>query len=129
GNYTYNKLWQLTQLDKVGLGTTSTIRYNYNQASEITQITYPSTRVVQQSVDAIGRLCEVAPSTTGCGTAASPYTTGYGYNPAGQATGFRYGNNMYASFGFSGDRLQLACLDYSTTNRGGNCTHDSTTKF
>jgi RHS repeat-associated protein len=31
--------------------------------------------------------------------------------------------------GFSADRLQLNCLDYSTTNRSGNCTHDATTKF
>jgi len=79
--------------------------------------------------DAIGRLCEIAPSTTGCGTASSPYATGYGYNAASQPTGFKYGNGIFASFGFSSDRLQLNCLDYSTTNRSGNCTHDSTTKF
>jgi RHS repeat-associated protein len=128
-NYTYNALEQMAQLQKVIGATTYPTSYAYNLAGELTQITYPSTHVVQQSVDAIGRLCEIAPSTTGCGTAASPYATAYGYNAANQTTGFKYGNGLFASFGFSSDRLQLNCLDYSTTNRGQNCTHDSTSKF
>jgi RHS repeat-associated protein len=128
-NYTYNNLGQLTQLQKLVGTQTFTVGYAYNVANELTQITYPSGRVVQQSVDAIGRLCEIAPSTTGCGTAASPYVSGYGYNTASLVTGLKYGNGIYASFGFSSDRLQLSCLDYSTTNRSGNCTHDSTSKF
>ena len=128
-NYTYNSLTQLTQLQKVINGSTYTTSYAHNLAGQLTQLTYPSGRVVQQSVDAVGRLCEVAPSTTGCGTAASPFATALGYSAAGQLTGFRYGNGIYASFGFTADRLQLNCLDYSTTNRGGTCTHDGTTKF
>jgi RHS repeat-associated protein len=128
-NYTYNALEQLIQLQKVINSSTYTTSYAYNLASELTQITYPSGRVVQQSVDPIGRLCEIAPSTTGCGTASTPYATGYGYGIASQVTGFKYGNGLYATFGFSADRLQLTCLDYSTTNRSGSCTHDGTTKF
>jgi RHS repeat-associated protein len=127
-NYTYSNLEQLTQLQKTINGTPYTTSYVYNLASQLTQITYPSGRVVQQSVDAIGRLCEIAPSTTGCGTASSPYATGFGFNTASQLTGFKYGNGLYASFGFSPDRLQLTCLDYSTTNRSS-CAHDSATKF
>jgi RHS repeat-associated protein len=128
-NYSYNALEQLTQLQKVIGTTTYMTSYQYNIGGELTQITYPSGRVIQQSMDAIGRLCEIAPSTTGCGTAASPYATGYGYNVANQITGFKYGNGIYTSLGFSSDRLQLSCLDYSTTNRNGNCAHDATTKF
>jgi RHS repeat-associated protein len=128
-NYTYNSLEQLTQLQKVIGSNTYTTGYAYNLAGQLTQLTYPSGRVVQQSVDPIGRLCEVAPSTTGCSTASSPFATGLAYSAAGQMTGFKYGNGIYASFGFSPDRLQLNCIDYSTTNRGGSCTHDGTTKF
>ena len=128
-NYTYNSVEQLTQLQKVINNSTYTNTYTYNLSGELTQITYPSGRIVQQSVDPIGRLCEIAPSTSGCGTAASPYATGLIYSAAGQVTGLKYGNGIYASFGFSSDRLQLNCLDYSTTNRSGTCTHDSTTKF
>jgi RHS repeat-associated protein len=130
-NYSYNALEQLTQLQKVIGSTTYTTSYAYNVAGELTQITYPSLRIIQQSVDAIGRLCEIAPSSpTGCGSASSPYATGFGYNVAGQLTAFKYGNGIYTSLGYSSDgRLQLNCLDYSTTNRGQSCTHDSTTKF
>jgi hypothetical protein len=126
-NYAYNSLEQLTQLQKVIGTNTYTTGYAFNLASELTKLTYPSGRVVQQSVDAIGRLCEVAPTTNGCGSASSPFATGLAYNAAEQLTGFKYGNGIYTSFGFSGDRLQLNCLDYSTTNRGNACTHDSTT--
>jgi RHS repeat-associated protein len=127
--YSYDQFGDVTQLAKIIGANTYTTNYTYNLASELTQITYPSGRVVQQSVDAIGRLCEIAPTTTGCGTAASPFATGFGYNTANRVTGFKYGNGIFASFGFSPDRLQLNCLDYSTTNRGTTCTHDSTTKF
>src|SRR6266581_7429329 len=88
-SYTYNNLGQMPQLQKVINTTTYTTSYTFNLASELTQTTYPSNRVVQQSVDAIGRLCEIAPSTTGCGTATSPYATGYTYNVGSQATGFK----------------------------------------
>src|SRR5262249_50326848 len=74
-NYTYNALEQLSQLQKMIGSSTYTTSYAYNLAGELAQITYPSSRVVQQSVDAIGRLCEIAPSTTGCATASSPFAT------------------------------------------------------
>lgn len=128
-NYTYNSLEQMTQLKKVIGGTTYTTNYQYNIAGELTQITYPSGRVIQQSIDSIGRLCEIAPSTTGCGTAASPYATGYLYNAANQVTQLKYGNGLYGSLGYSANRLQLSCLDYSNQNRSGTCTHDTNTKF
>jgi RHS repeat-associated protein len=57
------------------------------------------------------------------------YATGFTYTTAQQLSGFQYGNNLYASFAYSPDRLQLTCLDYSTTNRSGNCAHDGTSKF
>jgi RHS repeat-associated protein len=127
--YVYDQFGNITQLTKTVGSTNYLLSYTYNLGNQLTQITYPSGRIVQQSVDAIGRLCEVAPSTTGCGTASSPFATGLAYNVANQVTGFKYGNAVFASFGFSSDRLQLNCIDYSTTNRSGTCTHDATTKF
>lgn len=110
--YAYDLLGRATQLQKKINGTIYTMGYGYNLAGEVTSITYPSGRVVQRSFDAIGRLCEIAPQTTGCGTAASPYATAYGYNTAFEATGFSYGNGVAASFGYSSDRLQLTSLSY-----------------
>ena len=78
--------------------------------------TYPSGRVVAQNYDVIGRLCSVGASGSGC-TTGTLYASNFGYNPAMQVTGFKYGNPVYASFGFSADRLQMTCRDYSSTNR------------
>jgi RHS repeat-associated protein len=110
--YTYDSLGRATQLQKVINGTTYNIGYGYNLAGELTSLTYPSGHVVQQSFDAIGRLCEIAPQTTGCGTATSPYASGYAYNPASEATGINFGNGVNATFGFSADRLQMTSLSY-----------------
>ncbi|MGC2831876.1 MAG: RHS repeat-associated core domain-containing protein, partial [Candidatus Acidiferrum sp.] len=128
--YTHDAAGRLTQVAKV-IGTNIyTTAYQYNPGSELTQVSYPSGKVVQLSYDNVGHLCEIAPSTTTCASATSPYATGYGYDAAGQLTGLKYGNGIYASMGYSSsNREQLSCLDYSTTNRNGTCTHDSTTKF
>jgi len=112
--YTYDQMGRVTRLQKVVNATTYTITYgSYNVAGELTSITYPSGSTVRQSFDAIGRLCEVAPQTTGCGTSTSPYANGYSYNPAGQVTGFNYGNGVAASFVYSPGRLQLTSLSYT----------------
>jgi RHS repeat-associated protein len=128
-NYSYDTLGRTTQLQKVITGTTYTTTYGYNLASELTSLTYPSTRVMQQTYDAIGRVCAIAGQTSSCSSVTTPYATSFGYNTAFETTGFKYGNGVFAAFGFSADRLQVNCLDYSTTNRNGNCAHDATTKF
>jgi|GEM_PF-1811453 RHS repeat-associated protein len=111
--YTYDLLGRTTQLQKVINGNTYPIGYGYNAAGEPTSISYPSGRVVQQSFDGIGRLCEIAPQTTGCATATSPYATAYNYNAASETTGFNFGNGVIADMGYSPDRLQNIQLSYT----------------
>jgi len=112
-SYTYDQFGNATQLAKIIGTTTYTTNYTYNLANELTQITYPSGRVVIQSVDAIGRLCAVGASGSTCSTGTT-YATGYGYNTAQQLTGFNYGNGVAASFGYSTDgRLQLNSISYA----------------
>jgi YD repeat-containing protein len=125
--YTYDADGDILQLQKVIGTTTYTLGYQYNAGGELTQVTYPSGRVVNYSYNAIGQLCDVAPS-AGC-TASSSYASAYSYDPSGDVTGFTYGNGLFASYNFAPKTEQLSCLDYSTTNRQGTCTHDSTTKF
>jgi RHS repeat-associated protein len=110
-NYTYNNFGQMTQLQKIIGTTTYNTGYLYNLAGEMTQITYPSGRVVVQSVDTIGRLCAIGASGSTC-TTGTTYATGYGYNAAQELTGFNYGNGVAATFGYSNDRLQLTSLNY-----------------
>jgi RHS repeat-associated protein len=125
-NYTYNNFGQMTQLSKAIGTTTYPLIYAYNLAGELTSVTYPSGRVITQNLDNIGRLSSIVGNLNSVNTT---YASGFGYGSANQITGFHYGNNVYASFGYSADRLQLNCLDYSTTNRSGACAHDGTTKF
>jgi RHS repeat-associated protein len=110
--YTYNNLGEMTQLQKV-IGTAIyTTGYAYNLAGELSSITYPSSRVVQQSFDTIGRLCAVGASGSTC-SSGTTYASGYAYNAAFQVTGFNYGNGVAAAFGYAPDRLLLQSLAYT----------------
>ena len=108
--YSYDKLGQTTQVQKVIGSNTFTTSYQHNLSGQLTQITYPSGRVVQQSVDPIGRLCAVAQTTSSCSTTTNPFASGYAYNTASELTGFNYGNGVAATFVYSPDRLQLTSL-------------------
>jgi RHS repeat-associated protein len=102
----------MTALQKVINGTSYPLSYGYNLAGELSSITYPSTRVVQQSFDAIGRLCAVGNSGSTC-SSGTTFATGFSYNPAFQVTGFNYGNGVTAAIGYTPDRLLLQSLAYT----------------
>jgi RHS repeat-associated protein len=111
-NYSYDILGRLTQMNKVIGSQSFPINYQYNLGNELTQITYPSGRVVQQAVDPIGRLCAIAQTASSCTSNTNPYANTYQYNAAFQLTSFNYGNGVAASFVYSPDRLQLTSLSY-----------------
>lgn len=103
---------QRNDLDVIGSNTYNTY-YAYNIAGELTQITYPSGRIVQQSMDNIGRLCAVAQSASSCTSTTGPYASGYGYNAAGELTNLDYGNGISATIAYSPDRLQPSAITYA----------------
>jgi RHS repeat-associated protein len=107
---TYDILGRTTQVKKVINGTTYPILYGYNLASELTSMTYPSGRVVQPTVDAIGRLSTVADTMSGTNTT---YASRFTYNPAFQITGLVYGSGVSGAFTYSLDRLQLTGMSYT----------------
>jgi len=100
----------MTGLQKVINGTTYPLSYAYNLAGELSSITYPSTRVVQQSVDTIGRLSSITDTFNSVNTT---WASGFVYNAASQVTGFNYGNGVAAAFGYTQDRLLLQTLAYT----------------
>jgi RHS repeat-associated protein len=108
--YTYDDMGRKTQEAQVISGTQYTIGYQYNQASEVTSLTYPSGRVVQQTPDAVGRLASIASGTT-------TYMSGIAYDTNFVPTGFVYGNGVNASISVSPDRRQMQTISYS--NSGG----------
>jgi RHS repeat-associated protein len=106
--YTYDLLGRLTQAAET-IGTTNyPVSYQYNEAGEITSLTYPSNRVVSRTYDAIGRLLSVA-------NGSSNYVSNVAYNPDFLSTGYTFGNGVAATFGFSSDRLQLQSINYANS--------------
>ncbi len=103
--YSYDVLGRRTQEAHVIGGNNYNVGYQYNQAGEITSLTYPSGRVVQQGYDAIGRLANIGSGTT-------TYLSGTEYNVDFQPTTFGYGNGVVANFNYSADRKQLTAINY-----------------
>src|SRR5262249_39480476 len=108
--YTYNPMGWVTQIQKT-IGTTPfTVGYQYNTTGQVTQITYPSNRVVQQNVDNIGLLNSVVSGGTTYASIPEPPT---GYDPAGHLLTFTYANGVVASFAYSPTRDQMTNLSYT----------------
>jgi RHS repeat-associated protein len=114
-NYNYDPAGRVTRLSKVVNGQTYNIGYQYNVGGDVTQITYPSGRVVQQAYNTVGQLCEISPTATGCSD-SSYYAGGFAYNAPGKLTGFNYGNGVKAAYYYSPDRMQLVYLAYTKGN-------------
>lgn len=113
--YTYDKAGRTTSVVKTLGTTTYTTGYQYNVDGELTQLTYPSGRIVQYSYDAVGNLCAVAPTTTGCGNSTSPYLTiaSSAYDAAGRPLTATYGNGVSASATYNPQTFELATLGFT----------------
>jgi RHS repeat-associated protein len=70
--------------------------YQLNTAGQITQLTYPSQRVLPIGYDSFGRLSSVG-----------RYLNGTSYNAAGEVTGFTLGNGVSETLGYDAQRLEL----------------------
>ncbi len=106
-SYTYDLMGRITNVSKTitgAAGNPYNLVYAYNNASQLTSLTYPSGRVVTQAYDAIGRTSSIA-------SGATTYLSGVSFNGAGQPLAFNYGNSVAATFSYN-QRLQLASLRY-----------------
>jgi RHS repeat-associated protein len=111
--YAYDKGGRISSVAKTIGAKTYTIAYQYNAGDEVTQVTYPSGRVVQQSYTPFGWPCEIAPSTSTCGSSASPFATAYSYDAAGHVLSFNYGNGVASSYSYSPKRSELATVNFA----------------
>ena len=89
-----------------------TTGYGYNQASQLTQMTYPSTRVVKHGFDDRGRLQKV-----GDAGSATKYISSTSYQPSQQVGSISLNNGVTENYGYSADRLQLTS---QTATKSGN---------
>jgi RHS repeat-associated protein len=113
-NWTYDTLGRIVQEQKTTAGIVYTIGYGYDAAGNVTQIAYPSGRIVSYSRDALGRITGV---TTQQNSRSSPVTlaTSITYQPFGPLQSLWYGNGMDIWKTFTQDYL-IDCLYISDTS-------------
>ena len=99
--YTFNSSFRASTIRTIG-SRTYTTSYSRNQASQATQLTYPSSRAINESHDSIGRLTGL--SEPGNGTTWLSSVT---YNNIGQMTADGLGNGVTEQYGYDANRMQL----------------------
>jgi RHS repeat-associated protein len=124
--YTYNVLGQITREKKTTSGVVYTIGYAYDLDGKVTQITYPSGRIVSYGRDSTGRISGVTTkqsSSSSSVTLASSLT----YEPFGPLSGLTYGNGLVLSKTFTEDYLPdtIVVQDTSTSTVVVNRTYAS----
>jgi RHS repeat-associated protein len=122
-NYSYDQLGRLTQDSATSHGNdneTYNVGYKYDAGGDVTQITYPSGRVVQYAYNNVGQLCEIAVTASGCSDSTyyanipvSRIVAANGYDDAGHLINFTYGNGVKAAYNYSPTRSQLTSLTYA----------------
>lgn len=103
-NYSYDTLSRVNSktVSFDNLAYAYTTGYGYNQAGQLTQMTYPSQKVVKYGFDARGRM-----QTLGDGSLATKYISSIGYQPSQQVGSISLNNGVTETYGYSADRLQL----------------------
>jgi RHS repeat-associated protein len=103
-NYTYDTLGRISTLQRRINVSPSVIRsytssYQYNEAGQAKQITYPSGRLIQPSYDNVGRMSALS------GTAN--YVPSVSYDTIGRVSGMSLGNGVVESYGYDAQRMQM----------------------
>jgi len=90
-NYQYSAFGEITQISKTELGQTFITAYQYDPAGRVSQVTYPSGRVVTYSRDARGLISDVSTSFAGNTTQV---VSARQYRPNGQLIVQTLGNGL-----------------------------------
>jgi RHS repeat-associated protein len=107
--YSYDQGGRVTQKQKVIGATPYTIQYQHNAGGQLTQVTYPSGRVVAETPDNIGRLNSLNSGSSPTYVNAVPT-----YNSAGKIISINYGNGVVANLAYSAARQQLTSVSYTS---------------
>jgi YD repeat-containing protein len=91
-----------------------TTSYQYNQANQITQVTYLSNQVLPYLYDSFGRLNSVGGTTGGNGSIG--YLGSITYGAAEQMTGFSLGNGVAETLTYDPKRLQMTGIQATVNN-------------
>jgi RHS repeat-associated protein len=122
--YTYNVLGQITQEKKTTSSVVYIVAYAYDLDGNITQITYPSGRIVTYSRDSVGRISGVT-TKKDSGSSTVTLASSVVYAPFGPLASLAYGNGLALTKTFTQDYLlnALQVQDVSTSTVVVNRSH------
>ncbi len=112
-NYQYGVWGNVQKHTKQELGHTFITQYQYDNANRLTQMTYPSGRVVEYQRDAIGRL--IGTTTTDSEGTQTPLITSRNYRADGLWTEQVYGSGLTQSKSYD---QQGRLTDHQVSNTG-----------
>lgn len=95
------------------------LAYTYDLADRVTQITYPSGRLVQYAYDAKGRVSQVQTKTSSSDPSWAILASGYSYEPFGSVKSIALGNGLSVANDWGNDG-RLASRRLYTTSSGAN---------
>jgi RHS repeat-associated protein len=112
----YNALGQVTQEKKTTASIVYTVDYTYDLDGKVTQITYPSGRIVNISRDSAGRMSSIT-TKKDSGSASVTLASSVAYLPLGPLMALTYGNGLTLSKIYTQDYLigGLQVQDSSTS--------------
>jgi RHS repeat-associated protein len=112
----YNALGQVTQEKKTTSSVVYTVDYTYDLDGKVTQITYPSGRIVTISRDSAGRISGIT-TKKDSGSSSVTLASSIAYLPLGPLTTLTYGNGLTLSKTYTQDYLidGLQVQDTSTS--------------
>ena len=105
-SYTYDSLGRLQSCTRVIDGISYQKQYEYNEANQMTLMTYPSGNRVNVGRDDRGRLSAVK-KVDASGALLDTYLSGINYRADGLISSQNLGDSTTENFGYSNDRLQL----------------------
>jgi RHS repeat-associated protein len=115
--YTFDPLYRTASVIRtIGTRTYTTAYNRYNQAGQVTQMTYPSARVLNVGHDSAGRLDSLYEPPPGGNGVPINYLTSVSYNVAGQVTDDVLGNGVTEQYGYDAARLQLTSQKAGTAS-------------
>ena len=122
--YTYNVLGQVTQEKKTTSSVVYAIAYAYDLDGNVSQVTYPSGRIVTYSRDSVGRITGVT-TKKDSGSSTVTLASSVGYKPFGPLTSLTYGNGLVLTKTLTQDYLinALQVQDTSTSTMVVNRSH------
>jgi RHS repeat-associated protein len=105
-SYSYDSYKRVQSVTRTIDGHNYATSYQENTANQLTQMTYPSSRVINLGHDSKGRV-----------TSVGSYLTSVTYNGIGQLTGTSLGNGVTESYSYDANRMQLT--SQTATKSGG----------